>query len=136
MFSLKRFASVVLLFIGMLSGVSSVSVGQGATGQITGTVSDAQDARVAGASVTVTNLDTAQQREVTTNESGDFAILLLSPGRYKVEVAAQGFKTVLVESVSVNVTQTATLDLKLEPSLQGETVTVTAEGSLVQQESS
>ncbi|HEY0384939.1 MAG TPA: TonB-dependent receptor, partial [Pyrinomonadaceae bacterium] len=135
MFSLKPF-SLVLLFLVVLSGGVSHAFGQSATGQITGTVSDMQGGRVAGASVTVTNLDTSLQRQAMTNESGDYAVLLLPPGRYKVEVAAQGFKTVLAENVTVNVTQTATLDLTLEPSLTPETVTVTSEASLVQQESS
>src|ERR687895_783873 len=54
----------------------------------------------------------------------------------RVEVSAQGFKRVLVEEVEVNVTQTATVSLRLEPSTVEETVTVTAEGTLVQQESS
>src|SRR5215210_7614289 len=54
----------------------------------------------------------------------------------RVEVSARGFKRVVVEEVEVNVTQTATLNLKVEPSTVEETVTVTAEGTLVQQESS
>ncbi|HEX8073238.1 MAG TPA: TonB-dependent receptor [Pyrinomonadaceae bacterium] len=112
------------------------ALGQGATGQLTGAAADANGARVAGATVTVTNLDTALQRQTATDENGDFAVTLLPPGRYRVELAAQGFKTVVVESVAVNVTQTATLNLTLEPSLQGETITVTAAGTLVQQESS
>ncbi len=132
MFSLKRFASIALL----LSCYASLAFGQGATGQITGTVSDQQGSRVAGATVTVTGLDLALERQATTNEEGDFAVLLLPPGRYKVEVSAQGFGRVVVESVTVNVTQTATLsDLKLAPALEGDSITVTAEGTLIQQES-
>jgi len=135
MFPLTRAARWALLLIVIFTGAHA-AYGQGATGQLTGTVADANGARVAGAAITATNLDTALARQTTTDENGEFAFTLLPPGRYKIEVTAQGFKKVLVESVKVNVTQTATLDLKLEPSLQGETVTVTDEGTLVQQENS
>lgn len=136
MFSLKRFAWVALLACASFV----VALGQGGgTGQLTGTVSDQQGGRVAGASVVATNLDTSATRQVETDGDGNFAIPLLPPGRYKVEVSAQGFGRVVVESAIVNVTQTTTLaDLALAPTLQGETVTVTDEGqgTLVQQESS
>jgi hypothetical protein len=132
MFSLKRVLALSLVLVSL----SCYALGQGATGQITGTVADAAGAVVPGASVTATNLATALRRETTTGGEGDFAFPLLSPGRYRVEVSAKGFKRVLVEEVEVNVTQTATLNLKVEPSTVEETVTVTAEGTLVQQESS
>ncbi|HEX6624280.1 MAG TPA: TonB-dependent receptor, partial [Pyrinomonadaceae bacterium] len=135
MFSVKRLASVALLASALALG----ALAQGATGQLTGTVSDPQGGRVAGASVVVTSLDTGAARAVETDGDGNFAAALLPPGRYKVEVSAQGFGRILVESAIVNVTQTTTLsDLVLSPALQGETVTVTdqGQGSLVQQESS
>ena len=126
---------LLLLSLAVLS-LAGLALGQGATGQLTGRVEDAAGAVVPGASVTVTNLATSAQRQATTGEEGSFAVPLLPPGRYKVEVSAQGFKRVLVEEVEVNVTQTATVNHKLEPSTVEETVTVTAEGTLVQQESS
>ena len=135
MFSLKRLASVALLASALASG----ALAQGAAGQLTGTVSDPQGGRVAGAGVVVTSLDTGAARAVETDGDGNFAVPLLPPGRYKVEVSAQGFGRILVEGAVVNVTQTTTLsDLVLSPALQGETVTVTdqGQGSLVQQESS
>ena len=133
MFSLKRSLSIALA----VCFAAAAAFGQGATGQLTGTVSDQQGGRVAGAAVTVTGLDAAVTRDAVTNEDGDFAVTLLPPGRYRVEVSAQGFSKLAVETVTVNVTQTATLnDLRLGASLQGETVTVTDEGTLVQQESS
>jgi hypothetical protein len=132
MFSPKRLLLLSLALV-LLAGSA---LGQGATGQITGTVEDAAGAVVPGASVTVTNIATGLRREAATGGEGDFALPLLPPGKYRVEVSAKGFKRVVVEELEVNVTQTATLNLKLEPSSVDETVTVTAEGTLVQQESS
>jgi hypothetical protein len=132
-FSPKRLLLLSLLAIALSS---ASALGQAATGQITGTIEDAAGAVVPGAAVTVTNLSTNARREDSTGEGGEFAFLSLPPGKYKVEVAAKGFKRVVVEELDVNVTQTSTVNLKLEPSIQDETVTVTAEGTLVQQESS
>ncbi|HEX8354502.1 MAG TPA: TonB-dependent receptor [Pyrinomonadaceae bacterium] len=132
MLSLKR---LLLLSLAVL-GLAGPAPGQGATGQITGRVEDAAGAVVPGASVTVTSLATSAQRQAATGDEGGFAVPLLPPGRYRVEVSAQGFKRVVVEEVEVNATQTATVNLRLEPSTVEETVTVTAEGTLAQQESS
>src|SRR3712207_5016626 len=131
MFSPKR-----LIALALLSCAAAVAaLAQSGTGQLTGTVSDQQGARVAGAGVVVTGLDTGATRRAETDGEGNFAVTLLQPGRYNVEVTAPGFGRLLVET-TVNVTQTTTLDLAVAPALGGETVTVTDQGSLVQQESS
>jgi hypothetical protein len=135
MFSHTRLTFLSLTFAAVCA-CAGVAFGQGATGQITGTVEDSAGAVVPGAGVTVTNLATSLRRETTAGGEGEFAVPLLPPGRYKVEVSAKGFKTVVVPEVEVNVTQTATVNLKLEPSALDETVMVTAEGTLAQQESS
>jgi len=132
MFSPKRLLALTLVLVSL----SAYAPGQGATGQITGTVTDAAGAVVPGASVTVTNLATSLTREVVTGDEGGFAVPLLPPGRYKVEVSAKGFKRSIVTELEVNVTQTSTINLTLEPSAVEETVLVTAQGTLVQQESS
>ena len=56
----------------------------------------------------------ALERQATTDENGNFAVQLLPPGRYRVEVSAQGFKTVALEEIDINVTQTTTVNIKLE----------------------
>src|SRR5215212_10369751 len=117
MFSPKRLLILSLVAISL----AGHALGQGATGQVTGTVEDAAGAVVPGASVTVTNLATSLRREAATGGEGDFAVPLLPPGRYKVEVSARGFKRVVVEELEVNITQTSTINLTLEPSSVEET---------------
>jgi outer membrane receptor protein involved in Fe transport len=125
------------MLVGLLLSVTVSGYAQGATGQLSGTVTDAQGARVQGASVKVTNRDTALERDVVTDENGNFAVQLLPPGKYRAEISAQGFRAAVAEEVIVNVAQTATLDITLEAAtVQGGTVTVTAEQPLVQTESS
>ncbi|HEV7842683.1 MAG TPA: carboxypeptidase-like regulatory domain-containing protein, partial [Pyrinomonadaceae bacterium] len=127
----------LLMLVGLLFSVTMSAYAQGATGQLSGTVTDAQGGRVPNAAVKITNRDTAFEREVVTDENGNFAVQLLPPGKYRAEITAQGFKTAVAEEVSVNVAQTAGLDITLEAAtVQGGTVTVTAEQPLVQTESS
>ncbi|HEX8174833.1 MAG TPA: TonB-dependent receptor [Pyrinomonadaceae bacterium] len=127
----------LLMLVGLLLSVTASAHAQGATGQLSGTVTDAQGARVQGASVKITNRDTALERDTVTDENGNFAAQLLPPGKYRAEISAQGFRSAVAEEVIVNVAQTATLDIMLEAAtVQGGTVTVTAEQPLVQTESS
>ncbi len=60
---------------------------------IRGTVLDPQGAVIPGATVTVTNEATNEQRIVTSGQEGEFAITSLSAGRYKLEVKATNFNS-------------------------------------------
>ena len=55
--------------------------GQATTADILGTVEDSAGRVVPGATVTATNVGTNQTRTATTNDSGNFAITNLQPGR-------------------------------------------------------
>ncbi|MBV9957007.1 MAG: carboxypeptidase regulatory-like domain-containing protein, partial [Acidobacteria bacterium] len=120
----------------MISG-ARLALAQNGTGQLSGTVVDANGARVPGAAVKIINADTALERQAVTDEDGNFAVQLLPPGKYRAEVTAQGFKAVSVEEIVVNVTQTATVDVRLETGdVSAGTVSVTADQTLAQAESS
>ena len=114
----------------------SSAFAQGGTGQLSGNVVDANGAVVVGATVKLTSGATAQEREAVTNDSGDFVFTLLSAGVYKAEITASGFRTVVVDEVRINVTQTTTLPIRLDAATVSGMVTINAESPLVQQESS
>ena len=105
---------------------------QGASGQLSGNVVDANGAVVPGATIKLTSRATAQERETITNDSGDFAFTLLPAGDYKLEITATGFRTVVVEEVRINVTQTTTLPIRLDAATVSEMVTIQADPALVQ----
>lgn len=134
MYQLKRAAIVIVAMLAMSGAIRVFS--QGATGTVSGTVTDANGAVVPGATATLTSQSTAQVRDTTTNDSGSFAFPLVPAGSYKLEVTAKGFKTVVANDVQVNITQTTSLPIKLDAAVEGGTVTITAEPALVQQESS
>ena len=58
------------------------------TGALTGTVTDPSAAVVPGAQVVVTNIATGQVRTVKTDGTGVYRALLLSPGKYTVDITA------------------------------------------------
>jgi outer membrane receptor protein involved in Fe transport len=127
---------VALGFVLILLGCAASAFAQGGTGQLSGNVVDANGAIVSGASVKLTSLVTAQEREAATNESGDFVFTLLPAGSYKLEITASGFRTVVIDEVKINVTQTTTLPVRLDPATVSGMVTIRAEAPLVQQETS
>ncbi len=70
-------------------------------GSIVGTVTDPNGAVVPNAKITITNNADGQTRDITSNESGDFAFPNLDPGNYKVAIESSGFKTLVLSSVTV-----------------------------------
>lgn len=126
-----------LIVIVLSLSLPASALGQaGATGQISGLVSDQTGAGIAGALVKLTNIGTSEERQTTTNNFGDYVFSLLAPGRYKLEASAPGFKTIVVENVEVRITQTTSVNITLPPAAQIEVVTVTAEPPLVQETTS
>jgi hypothetical protein len=117
----------------LLVTAAGVLVAQTAsTGALTGTVTDPTGAVVPNVSVTLTSADTAQTRTTTTGADGTYRFTLLPPGNYRVGFAANGFKTVEVPSVTVNVTETPVFNQALDVGTQSEQVTVEANAETVQ----
>ena len=99
------------------------------TGSIVGTVTDPSGAVVNGAKVTITNTQTGQTNELSSNSAGAFNSGALAPGSYKVNVSAKGFSTVSTP-VTVQVGNTATANAKLQ--LGQESQVVEVQGSQIQ----
>lgn len=102
------------------------------TGAIAGVVTDPSRAAVTKAEVTVSNLDTDQERGTTTGPYGSYTVSQLQPGRYKVVVSARGFKASELGPIAVAVSQTANADVTLELGAQTEVVQVTAAAQLLE----
>jgi len=85
-----RLCFVTLLIVACCA-IGAMAQSQASSGQIVGTVTDAQGAAVPSASVTVSNAEIGFSNTYTTNEDGQFRAVSLRPGEYTVEVTAQGF---------------------------------------------
>ncbi|HZS50272.1 MAG TPA: carboxypeptidase-like regulatory domain-containing protein, partial [Bryobacterales bacterium] len=95
MWASKRAVSDVLRFA-VLLGAAAFWVQFGFaqfTSSVEGTVTDASQAAVPEAQVTLTNQLTQVVHRTTTSEAGFFRILQLPPGAYRLEVRREGFRT-------------------------------------------
>lgn len=105
--------------------VAFISVmAQTETARIQGTVTDSTGAAVAGATVKLTNTATGREVSATSGSDGSYSILALQPGKYALEATQANFKTTKQE-VTLEVAQSANLDIALEAGAVSETVTVT-----------
>lgn len=91
-------------------------------GRIYGTVTDANGAVIAGASITVTNQATGEARTVAAKPDGTFAVLALKPSKYTVAASAGNFQTATQPNIDLLVGQQLNLELKLQA--QGVAATV------------
>src|SRR5262245_11828273 len=64
-----------------------------ATAQLNGRVTDESAAALPGATITVTQTDTAFTRTVVTDETGTYVLPNLPIGPYRLEVSLQGFRS-------------------------------------------
>ncbi len=83
------------------------------TATISGTVTDASDAVVPRAKITVTSPQTGLVREAFSGESGEYRVVLLPPGIYDLKVEKEGFGVQTRKDFQVTVGQAASLDFKL-----------------------
>ncbi len=104
----------------------------GATGAITGVVQDEKGGSIPKAKVVVISVATgAKVREVETGDAGTFAVALLQPGTYKLEITASGFSKFVGENIPVRVTETVTVVANMKVGAVTETITVTDAASEV-----
>jgi hypothetical protein len=102
------------------------------TGAILGTVHDRSNAVIVGARVVATNVETNFSKAATTGSDGQYHILALPPGTYRVTAEASGFQTFTSTGIDVKVNDQLRIDATLDVgSLQHE---VTVEASAVQVE--
>jgi Carboxypeptidase regulatory-like domain/TonB dependent receptor len=109
---------------------------QAQTAQLTGIVTDSNSAVVNGVMVTAENLSTGLTKKAVTNEEGNYQILFLPPGPYRITVQMKGFRPLLREGVTLQVDQVARLDFELQVGEVTQTVSVTAEAPLLDSQTS
>lgn len=128
------FRAFLLMILCLALG--SLAQAQSNSGQLRGRVKDPQGAVITGATVVVTEQATGGKRETTTNDQGDFLVPLLPPGRYRVEVKANGFKNYTAENVQILLTDTTQTEISLEVgSGEGDVVVVSSEAPLIRSDS-
>src|SRR5271166_3921619 len=100
------------------------STAQVAYGSIAGRISDSSGAVVKGASVTLADLGTDESRVSTTNSDGDYRFVNLAPGKYRIDVKADGFRPFTRRSIDVTVDTIVRIDAALIVGSPNESVEV------------
>ena len=108
---------------------------QVATGTIVGTVKDAEGGAVAGATVTITEVNKGTRSTATTDATGSYNAPFLIPGAYEVAIEATGFKKLVRRGIVLQVNQRARVDASLALGTFAETTEVTALAPLTRSDS-
>jgi len=103
---------------------------------VTGTVTDETKSVLPGVSVTATDIDTGRQFAGVTDTKGEYRLLNVPAGSYKIQAELSGFSTVVLAKVELLVGQNATIPFTLKIAQVSETLTVLGESPLVDTSSS
>jgi hypothetical protein len=96
-------------------------------GRVSGTITDQTGGVIAGATVTVLDVERGVPRTLATDAAGVYTAPNLIPGQYTVHVEAKGFNAVERKDVTVDVGGDVRVDLTLKPGDTSQVVTVTGE---------
>jgi hypothetical protein len=132
----RPFSALICLFLGFGAFTPPAHAQTASTGAVTGVVTDPTGGTMTGASLRVTSQATGEVRTVVTGANGIYFVAALPPGPYTLNVSKDGFKSLTVASLQIIVTETATLNLRLEVGAVAERVTVEASAEQLQTESS
>ncbi|MFP5238004.1 MAG: carboxypeptidase regulatory-like domain-containing protein [Acidobacteriota bacterium] len=116
-----------------LVALSSLTVcAQQITGNIRGTVTDPSGAVIRGASVTARQVETGLSRSTTTDRNGNYVLLELPVGHYRLQAAAKGFREYVQDGITLNVNETASISAPLSVGSETQQVLVSANADMIQ----
>jgi len=125
---LRRFSVGLFAFAIVVAGFGVQPVfSQTERASVSGRVTDQHNAAVPGADVHIRNTDTNIVTAVNTNEEGIYVIPSLNPGNYVMNISKQGFRTVSVTGVTLNVQDNLSRNFVLQVGSTAESITVTVE---------
>src|SRR5689334_4361823 len=114
---------------------SAAAFAQTATGTITGTISDPAGAVVSGAPIELKNSETGTVNQTISSSTGNYSFSQLPASTYELTVNVAGFKKHVRQNLGVQSAQTIRVDVSLEVGTSVESVTVSAEASMLSTES-
>ncbi len=128
----SRLGLLLMLAMLMSIGVSAQTI----SGSIAGTVTDQAGAALSGAAVKIVEGAKSITLSATTDSEGRFVFPTVTPGTYTLSIEASGFKRSERTGLLLVANDKLTLgDIPLDVGATSETVTVTAEATVVQSES-
>src|ERR1019366_4819421 len=108
----------LFVFLACVSGFAQ------ANSTVTGIVTDQTGAVVGGAQIALTDPATGESHKTVSGGSGLYNISGLNPATYNLKVTAKGFESYAQNGISVTVSATSSVDVKLTVGAESQTVTV------------
>jgi hypothetical protein len=105
-------------------------------GNLVGNVTDAQQAAVTGASVSIKSPTTGYTAETKTDDRGAYDIRNIPPGAYDVKISVPGFTSFEAKEIVIAANNIARVDAPLKVGNVTETITVGAEAAQLQTDKS
>ena len=124
---LARLAAFVFLFLLGFALPEVAGAQTETTSTVIGTVVDPSGAAAADATVVLRNKATNKEATQTTNGAGQYTFVNVAPGEYELSVKKEGFRTSNVTALTVEVSKSYTVDVKLELGQVTESITVSTE---------
>ena len=123
---------IVLLALGALLGPSVRAFAQLDTAAVVGTVRDASNAVIPGATITATQAGTGVALTALTNEKGEYVFPNLKIGTYDVAAELQGFRRAVQQHIELHVQERPEVNFTLIVGQLSEEVVVTAKAALLE----
>jgi outer membrane receptor protein involved in Fe transport len=108
------------------------SYAQQITGNIRGAVADPSGAVVVDAEVAAQQTETALSRTTTTDRNGNYVLLELPVGHYRLQVTAKGFEKYVQDGITLNVNETASVSPHLAVGSEQQQVLVRADAEMIE----
>jgi hypothetical protein len=125
---MSNFRALVVLGVSMTSALFA----QEFRGSLSGRVTDPQQAVIPNAKILLHENETGARFQTVTNSDGTYVLPFLPPGPYTVAVEAPGFKRYVNQHLRVTTNEREQLDVGLEVGTIDQSVTVTAEASMLE----
>ncbi len=129
---MQRFRHRVNIVLSLLAFSLPPGLMAQSTSSIQGTVTDPSGAAVAKAIVAAKNLATGEERTVSTDESGSYALPSLTPGQYRIEAKAPGFQGFVASGLQLEVGRSVVQNFSLTLSTASEVVEVSASAPVIE----
>ncbi len=121
----------VFLLTCLMLSLSGPLAAQSNTGRLLGTVVDAQGGVIPGVTITLMDNQTKRERQLISDDVGNFLIPQLDTGSYTVTAMQPGFKTTTINDVIIQIGREYTLKIEMAVGGVDTVVEVTAGASLV-----
>ena len=118
-----RIAGFLCLTLLLLAGSARAQV---STASVNGVIRDPKGAVISGATIVLHSVETSVEHTSVSNNSGEYVILNITPGRYTIQANALGFNPQKTAEFVLAVDQVATFDFSLAVGTATQVVTVEA----------